>query len=913
MIRIDFMRLGLGPVFECETSIASRRWQTYVARSILLAALLAALSTIAVSEDFPAAGAIGRYADLGESYFYAMIGVELTLVMLAAPAATAGAICLDRSRGTLSHVLATGLSSAEIILGKLAARLAPIMALVAGTYPVMAISSLLGGMDPIALTLGLAIIVAVAILGCSLALLLSVWARSTHEVLLAVYFIWALVLLAWPFWYVLRASGILAVSGHWLLVANPFYLAFAPYSAPREVSLEDFAVFFAVALGVSLVSIVIAIWRVRPVACGGDSKTIRRAGFGLLGRLSRALPGPSLDGNPVLWREWHRLRPSRWMIGIVLIVWGGTTFACCVGAYWAWRNGYTPFAPPPTAIAAGVFANMIAVFFGLLMFSVVAPTALSEERQRGSLDVLVATPLSTTAILLAKWWGTFRLVPFLAIGPGLFALAIATARVVRRPATGIIPNVTDLSLGARLAAAALAAAVILAQGAALVSLGLALATWIKRQARAIAASVVVFVLVAVGWPFLAIFGPGHRAMGLAALSPIVSSIGLLEGLTSRSDYLAPMLWWIGLWNIAAAALAIGLLWLAVRTFDEAFGRVPERLRRSHWMADAVLVVAGVTIVACQFAALAICVQGVHPHRFNQHQNHMTRVPLIPLELMALFLISVLAVLTAPSEEAHANPSFPRGDAQSWPPVSTLLGRFWRVFRLALMLAIAPISILLAISTARSFWPEIKVEDTAFGPTNTKAVMVTYTTPTGETSRQMITGDRNDPTVQRSLNELRFQGPVLSVGGRLRDAGLLTLTMLVHAAGATAAGLALGIWINRRRWRIAAAICLPLLVTFGWVIGVYCVIENRGIRERLCALSPLWVADHLLEPLIARQPHSTALFGWILAWDSAVVVFALGALFLSVRAEQRFVKSRSDRIANELELRAELDAPLAEAY
>ena len=84
----------------------------------------------------------------------AMIGVELALVMLAAPAATAGAICLDRARGTLAHMLMTDLSDAEIVLGKLAARLLPVFALVACSWPVMAISSLLGGIDPIALTLG---------------------------------------------------------------------------------------------------------------------------------------------------------------------------------------------------------------------------------------------------------------------------------------------------------------------------------------------------------------------------------------------------------------------------------------------------------------------------------------------------------------------------------------------------------------------------------------------------------------------------------------------------------------------------------------------------------------------------------------------------------------------------------------
>ncbi len=103
-----------------------------------------------------------RYAKLGEHYFYALIGVELALVMLVAPAATAGAICLDRARGNLAHVMATDLSDSEIVLGKLAARLLPVLGLVACTWPVMAISTLLGGIDPTALTLAFAIIVTVA-------------------------------------------------------------------------------------------------------------------------------------------------------------------------------------------------------------------------------------------------------------------------------------------------------------------------------------------------------------------------------------------------------------------------------------------------------------------------------------------------------------------------------------------------------------------------------------------------------------------------------------------------------------------------------------------------------------------------------------------------------------------------------
>ena len=38
---------------------------------------------------------------------------------------------------------------------------------------------------------------------------------------------------------------------------------------------------------------------------------------------------------------------------------------------------------------------MIQLLFGLLILSATAPTSLAEERVRGSLDVLLTTPLST--------------------------------------------------------------------------------------------------------------------------------------------------------------------------------------------------------------------------------------------------------------------------------------------------------------------------------------------------------------------------------------------------------------------------------------------------------------------------------------------------------------------------------------
>ena len=94
---VELMRWGPGPVFIYECLANSRRWQIYALRSFGVAALLVAMSLIATEHTRSTLNPWRDYASLGESYFVAMIGVELALVMLAAPAATAGTICVDRA------------------------------------------------------------------------------------------------------------------------------------------------------------------------------------------------------------------------------------------------------------------------------------------------------------------------------------------------------------------------------------------------------------------------------------------------------------------------------------------------------------------------------------------------------------------------------------------------------------------------------------------------------------------------------------------------------------------------------------------------------------------------------------------------------------------------------------------------
>src|SRR5438270_9717924 len=104
-------QLGLGPVFTYEWLTTSRRWQVYAVRSLFVAALLVNLSVVWMADvsgrEFPT---IRAMAEVGQEFSLAIVGTQLALVLLAAPVATAGAICLDRARGTLAHLLLTDLS-----------------------------------------------------------------------------------------------------------------------------------------------------------------------------------------------------------------------------------------------------------------------------------------------------------------------------------------------------------------------------------------------------------------------------------------------------------------------------------------------------------------------------------------------------------------------------------------------------------------------------------------------------------------------------------------------------------------------------------------------------------------------------------------------------------------------------------
>jgi ABC-type transport system involved in multi-copper enzyme maturation permease subunit len=540
-------------VFVYEWITAARRWQAYALRSLFVLGLLVAVLVIGAGRGAVISGGtqarLRVLAEVGEKLFVAVVGTQLALVLLAAPAATAGAICLDRSRGTLTHLLATDLSDREIVLGKLAARLTPVIVLVAATLPVMELLSLLGGVDPNSLLKSFIVTMGIAALGCCVALFFSIRVRRTHEALLATYAVWGLWLLGS---HMLRQIG-RAIGLLWDLElpnTDPFELCFAPYWLPGSVGWLDYLVFFAEALGVSTILTAIAVKSMRRI-CTRDvaaraprrPKRLTTGREAVVGWVSGLLKktGPSLDFNPVLWREWHRNRPSRWAriaaMAFIALALTFSAIATCAGA--------------PRDMAPWV--NAFQVSIGLLFLSVIAATPLAEERARGSLDVLLTTPMETGQIVFGKWLGTYRLVPPLAVLPVFAVLGIAQR-------------------GFAIPSAIVMATFVLAAGAAITSLGLALATWCPRLGRAVGLTVSVYLLAGVGW-MMAIAGilHGRDSEMMMMGSPFFWSGAVTDAVHGIDDR---RLWTAAIgWTLLYAVSAVLLLGATLATFNRCLGRV----------------------------------------------------------------------------------------------------------------------------------------------------------------------------------------------------------------------------------------------------------------------------------------------------------------------------------------------------
>ena len=561
------LNLGLGPVFKFECLSASRRWQYFAGRVVFIGILFGALGIVIWNIERAARGPVGirDMANAGEKFYLAIITAQLSLLFLVAPAITADAICLDKARSALLPLLTTDLSSREIILGKLFARFLPILGFVFCGLPVMAICFSIGGIHPEVVFGAFLVSLGIALVGGAAALLLSVWCTKTYEVLLVCYLLWSGFLLLLPVGWALPAATPMA----WIKYSNPYFLCLAPYQSPGSVAISDFIYFFAGCLACSVFLVIVAIWSLRGVVVRhGSVKSKKHPGQKK--RWSRSLripwlPRPSLDGNPILWREWQRQQPSRWvravwwLYGVVSFGFSLYVFLCVL------------MLPHSRQSELGALVNAFEVSIGLLLVSVTSVTSLQEDRLRGSMDVLLTTPLSTLEVFWGKWWGSFRLVLLLTVLPTALSATPALAHMLGHSRQEG-PPFYNLALSFMLMPL-----LICCYGASVVSIGLALAIWIKGPGKAMAASVILYLVPAVGFLLSEFFfnsGEDFKTLGSSFMATGYLTIIGVEPIPSGVMSVVPSLM---VWCIMYAGVA-GLISIAAyRSFDRCLERMPDQM------------------------------------------------------------------------------------------------------------------------------------------------------------------------------------------------------------------------------------------------------------------------------------------------------------------------------------------------
>src|SRR5262245_52842962 len=166
----------LGPIFRWEMIVTARKGRSFVIRGIYGLCLLLFLCL----PLFMAWGLTNRtamthedLAGIAEGFFVSTVAAQGLAVFVLTPALVAGALAEERARGTLNLLLGSALSSSEIVLGKLAARMSHLVIILLVAVPVIGLLSLMGGIDlPLlavcdGVTLSTSLLIAAASIGIS--------------------------------------------------------------------------------------------------------------------------------------------------------------------------------------------------------------------------------------------------------------------------------------------------------------------------------------------------------------------------------------------------------------------------------------------------------------------------------------------------------------------------------------------------------------------------------------------------------------------------------------------------------------------------------------------------------------------------------------------------------------------------
>ncbi len=485
-----------GPVFNFELMATARRTRFYLIRAFYAAVLVLILWTVHATWTAETGGELPSQwvAWFAFSMFCAITICQEILVLLLTPALVAGVIADEKQRKTLHYLMASRLSSAEIVLGKLLVRMLYVMVLLGVSLPVLSLLVLMGGIDPRLVLVTTGATLSTAWFLASLSIWVSTIARRVREAffiafgieclwLFSPYVLHTISIPAWPLFD--QATHWLA---EWLGASSPIqvgrdliYSIVISRGAGTRSELELLTWMMGLQFAFGIVLSLLAALQLRPIFRRQDSEgrvSVKRLlSFGRRRRARQAAAGstetpwvrerrpvsdsprrrrfwhrPALGDQPMLWKELYTSRPGRLarFVGLLLAVIGGgllaynthTMASLALQEIWdfgnAPRTDYTAWAHRTAFMwfLHGVVPFIYVV--GILGVAGAAAASFTSEHEEDTWVSLTATDLTGREIVFAKMFGAMKrgrifggLIIFLALlGAGLGSISPIAVPIV---------------------------------------------------------------------------------------------------------------------------------------------------------------------------------------------------------------------------------------------------------------------------------------------------------------------------------------------------------------------------------------------------------------------------------------------------------------------------------------------------
>ena len=425
-------------------------------------------------------------------------GALVGLGFIVPPATLAGSLAGEKECGSIGLLLSTQASSADIVLGRWVGRLAPVSLVAASALPGLFWLALLAGMNPPVIFMLVILPSAVALGGGGFALGVSALSKRGRDALLVVYLVEVVLMLGSVF-----ATAPVGGSSWWdqvgLGLFNPF-ATLGPLIWGEQVTPSVLSAMAWLVLGG--LGLAVAVWRLRPSCLRDDSGSRRgsRRDHRTWGRLV-----PSVGDRPMLWKELHIERAGsmgrvgRW-IGGLLVVWlalGSLVLGGMVA-----RAGSSDAEPWAVGTLATWYGRPAILISFLIQWSIGlrAGVTIASERERGTWDGLLTSPLTGAEIVRGKLWGSLHALRWL-IAAALLAWTISWACDAMTTFRFVSALADTICWSALMAATGVAMSIRTAT--ATKAMGTTLATWLGAYLALGAVAIFVCLLVAgacaLGW------------------------------------------------------------------------------------------------------------------------------------------------------------------------------------------------------------------------------------------------------------------------------------------------------------------------------------------------------------------------------------------------------------------------------